>query len=277
MGQLTPSLAMTAAREKAPTVITEEPEQQLSTSVEVEPESRPESASPTDTEENPTLFQAIGTLDEKPQRDREGNFFVRLSGKRYGLFIPGYRHRAWLKQISNHPDTPLFLRVYPKCLIIPRKDPVVRFELAAWEEENHWDEEPGMFRLRGVWQFVPQVRIPVISVYRNRGAKDPQGKYKASHLPILMRRSDGTAPFRFNPKIPKEELPKRWFIQARFKFIPSRNCWGWVEDLEPPTEKIPSKKKPVKAEPRAKSAKPRSKPQERTKAAVDEKAKEQKV
>ncbi len=59
MGQLTPSLAMTAAREKAPTVITEEPEQQLSTSVEAEPESRPESASPTDTEENPTLFQAI--------------------------------------------------------------------------------------------------------------------------------------------------------------------------------------------------------------------------
>ena len=58
MGQLTPSLAMTAAREKAPTV-TEDPEQQLSTSVEAEPESRPESASPTDTEENPTLFQAI--------------------------------------------------------------------------------------------------------------------------------------------------------------------------------------------------------------------------
>ena len=47
--------------------------------------------------------------------------------------------------------------------------------------------------------------------------------------------------------------------------------------MEPPTEKIPFYKKPVKVEPRAKSAKPESKPQERTNAAVDEKAKEQKV
>jgi hypothetical protein len=42
-------------------------------------------------------------------------------------------------------------------------------------------------------------------------------------------------------------LPKRWFIQALFKFIPNRNCWGWVEDLEAPTEQIPRYQKPVKA------------------------------
>ena len=42
-------------------------------------------------------------------------------------------------------------------------------------------------------------------------------------------------------------MPKRWFIQALFKFIPNRNCWGWVEDLEAPTEQIPRYQKPVKA------------------------------
>jgi hypothetical protein len=46
--------------------------------------------------------------------------------------------------------------------------------------------------------------------------------------------------------VPKEELPKRYFISAIFKFIPSRNCWGWVEDIEPPTDRIPKYEKPVK-------------------------------
>ncbi|MGH2414280.1 MAG: hypothetical protein ACRDEA_11460 [Microcystaceae cyanobacterium] len=92
------------------------------------------------------------------------------------------------------------------------------------------------------------MRTPVISIYRNRGATDPSGKFKASHLPVLMRRDDGVNPFKFNPKIPKENLPQRWFIQARFKFIPNRNCWGWVEDLAPPTQKFPKYTKPLKAE-----------------------------
>ena len=62
-----------------------------------------------------------------------------------------------------------------------------------------------------------------------------------------MRREDEAKPFRFNPKIAKEDLPPRWFVQGNFKFIPSRNCWGWDKDLEPPTKKIPRYKKPIKA------------------------------
>ncbi|MGH2414281.1 MAG: hypothetical protein ACRDEA_11465, partial [Microcystaceae cyanobacterium] len=93
-------------------------------------------------DENAALFQAIGTFQSKPQQDSEGKFFVSVGGQRYGLFIPRYRFKPWLKQLSNHPDTSLFLRVYPKCLIIPRKDPLIRFELAAWGEENQWDESP---------------------------------------------------------------------------------------------------------------------------------------
>ncbi|MEA5508858.1 hypothetical protein VB715_03690 [Crocosphaera sp. UHCC 0190] len=206
-----------------------------------------ESSSTPEPEVSPVLFQAIGTLKGQPEQDEEGNFFIRLGGKRYKLFISGYRYQAWLKQIASHPDQTLFLRVYPKCLIIPRQDPQIYFQVAAWEAENPWEEEPGIFKFRGVWQFVPQLRTPVISVYRNQNANDPKGKFKAAHLPVLMRREDEAKPFRFNPKMSREELPPRWFIQAHFKFIPSRNCWGWDVDLEPPTEKIPRYKKPVKA------------------------------
>lgn len=192
------------------------------------------------------IFQAIGTLQGKAQKDDEGNFFIRLGGKRYGLYFAGYRYQAWLKQAEAHPDQTLFFRVYPKCLMIPRKPPKLYFQVAAWEEENPWEEPPGVFKFRGIWQFVPQVRTPVISVYRNHNAIDPKGKFKATHIPVLMRRDDESAPFRFNPKIAKEDLPPRWFVQGLFKFIPSRDSFGFSKDLEPPTQEIPWYKKPVK-------------------------------
>ncbi|MGK7933045.1 MAG: hypothetical protein AB4041_16665 [Microcystaceae cyanobacterium] len=202
------------------------------------------------------IFQAIGTLQGKPEEDKEnpGQFFIRLGGKRYGLFIAGYRYQAWLKQIAANPDQTLFLRVYPKCLMIPRKPPKIYFQVAAWEAENPWEEAPGQFRLKGIWQFVPQVRTPVISVYRNKDAEDPKKKFKAAHIPILMRREDEAKPFRFNPKIAKEDLPPRWFIQGLFKFIPSRDSFGFSEDLEPPTKDIPYYKKPRKDVPQKESA-----------------------
>ncbi|HAC63433.1 MAG TPA: hypothetical protein DCF68_07805, partial [Cyanothece sp. UBA12306] len=229
-------------------------EQQTPSSVESE------SPSVVKTEENPLIFQAIGTLYGTPKQEEEGKFVLTISGNKYSLFFPGYRYKAWLKQHENSPDAPVYLRVYPKCLIIPRQDPIIRFQVAAWGEDNQWDEAPGIFRFRGIWQFVPQLRTPVISIYRNFNASDPQGKFKASHLPVLMRREDDSRPFKFNPKIPKEELPQRWFIQAMFKFIPSRNCWGWIEDVETPTVKIPRYKKPIKATPEGKPDKTNKKP-----------------
>ncbi len=197
------------------------------------------------------IFQAIGTLKGKPEEDKEnpGQFFIRLGGKRYGLFIAGYRYQAWLKQIAANPDQTIFMRVYPKCLMIPRQAVKMYFQVAAWEAENPWEEAPGMFKFRGIWQFVPQVRTPVISVYRNHNAIDPKGKFKGTHIPVLMRRDDESAPFRFNPKIAKEDLPPRWFVQGKFKFIPSRDSFGFSEDLEPPTKKIPYYKKPIKEVP----------------------------
>ena len=205
-----------------------------------------QSTDETDADLNQPIFQAIGTLQGKAEKDDEGKFFLRLGGKRYSLFFAGYRYQAWLKQASAHPEQTLFFRVYPKCLMIPRKPPKIYFMVAAWEAENPWEEAPGQFRLKGIWQFVPQVRTPVISVYRNKDAEDPKKKFKAAHIPILMRREDEAKPFRFNPKIAKEDLPPRWFVQGLFKFIPSRDSFGFSEDLEPPTKEIPYYKKPRK-------------------------------
>nr|WP_198648719.1 hypothetical protein [Cyanothece sp. BG0011] len=82
------------------------------------------------------IFQAIGTIKGKAEKDNEGNFFIKLGGKRYGLYFVGYRYQAWLKQAEANPEQNLFFRVYPKCLMIPRKPPKLYFQVAAWEEEN---------------------------------------------------------------------------------------------------------------------------------------------
>lgn len=214
--------------------------------VESPSENPSETSLPEGEAEEKPKFQGIGTLFGKVYQDEEQGFFIKLGQNEYRLYILKNRYRSWLLQMKNAPDTPLYLRVYPKYRIIPRKPPEVYFQVVAWVEENQW-EEPGMFVFRGIWQFIPQIRTPVISVYRNYEADDPTEKFKAVHLPILMRREDDTRPFKFNPKIPKEQLPKRWFIQAEFKFIPSRDCWGWVKDVDQPTDHIPRYRKPVKA------------------------------
>lgn len=201
-------------------------------------------------QEEPIFFQALGTLYGKVTKNEDGLFYIALGRQEYKLFILRHRYRAWLKQFENSPDIPLYLKVYPKILIIPRTDMIISFQVVAWSSIPFPDQEtePGIFIFKGIWQFLPQMKTPVISVYRNANAIDPTEKFKATHLPVLMRRSEqDLRPFRFNPKIPKDQLPPRWFIQARFKFIPSRECFGWVEDLEPPSQTIPRYRKPVKA------------------------------
>lgn len=208
-------------------------------------------------DEPKTVFQAIGTIDGQVTTQEvkvhgtnetvEG-FFIKINQNKYRIYILKNRYRSWLLQMKNNPDKPLYLRVYPKYRIIPRKPPEVYFQVVAWSENNQWEEEPGQFIFRGVWQFIPQVRVPVLSVYRNHGVEDPTGKFKAVHLPVLMRREDGSNPFKFNPRIEKENLPPRYFIQGKFRFIPTKSAWGWMEDLEAPTTDIPWYKKPVKAD-----------------------------
>jgi hypothetical protein len=206
-----------------------------------------ETSSPSEADFSP-MFQAIGTLQALIEREENGRFFICIGGRKYNLYIPYNRIKAWFKQIEATPDTPLFLRVYPKCQIVPQKEPEIRFQVVAWGSENRWEEQSGEFIFKGIWQFVPQLRTPCVSIYRNNNATDPTEKFKASHLPVLMRREDeDIRPFRFNPKIPKENLPKRYFVEARFRFIPSKNCWGWIQDIKAPSDRIPRYKKPVKA------------------------------
>lgn len=177
-------------------------------------------------------------------------YFITIQGHRYKVF-PAIRARVKLNQdYTSLKGQSLYLRVYPRPYYIfeneKPKEQVLGFQLFSWEtQNNNFPIENNSFVIRGIWQFIPQSRRPVITVYRNHDAKDPFNRYKSTHLPVLMKRTDCT-PYRFNPSADKDEKPQRWFIQAKFSLVTRYDSFGFTEDLEPPTLTIPRYRKPVK-------------------------------
>ena len=56
---------------------------------------------------------------------------------------------------------------------------------------------------------------------------------KASHVPVLWRDAP-TRPFRFNPKLDKEQQGKALFVGIIAKFLPDRDVFGFSQlCLEP--------------------------------------------
>jgi hypothetical protein len=61
---------------------------------------------------------------------------------------------------------------------------------------------------------------------------------KASHVPVIWRDAP-TRPFRFNPKVPKEEQGHASFVEIKARFLPGRDVFGFEELISPPSEKAP--------------------------------------
>ncbi len=107
------------------------------------------------------------------------------------------------------------------------------------------------FRLCGLWQFIPVCRTPCISIFKNfskerldfiKGQDVDVAKkvkfMKASHLPLLWKDSP-VKPFRFNPKLEKQEQEKTYFVEIKARFLPNKDVFGFVELLSEPTTNLP--------------------------------------
>lgn len=180
-------------------------------------------------------FQGIGCLYGEITQNSESKWCIKMQGFVFNLFIPPNLYRGWLKQVKKDRD--LYLRVYPRSLLLPKKEPQIYFQVVAWSKEIPKEDKPGIFVLKGIWQKIPQVHFPVLTIYRNKEAKDLLGLYKKNHIPCLMNRKD-CAPFRYNLKAPKE-IADRYFIQGLFKFLPEKQAFGFQKDLNAPTLSIP--------------------------------------
>jgi hypothetical protein len=101
--------------------------------------------------------------------------------------------------------------------------------------EQSEKSDPGIFVLRGVWQFIPQSRRPVFSIYRNE-LKNYENRPNNQHLPLIW--SD-QPPYRFRKD--SEERPKFYQIMARL--IPQRSCFGFVSQIAEPLDQTPKRVK----------------------------------
>ncbi len=61
---------------------------------------------------------------------------------------------------------------------------------------------------------------------------------KATHVPLIWKDAP-FKPFRFNPKLEKEEQGRPLFLQLKAKFIPAKDGFEFVALLAPPLEKAP--------------------------------------
>lgn len=227
------------------------------------------------------IFQGIGILKGEVTVTEEKST-IKLDGKEYRLYyIPGRRSKAYeaLKhEIELTGNSTQRLIVYPKVLHLPKREQphVVAFQLVGFIGRNsqptplNQELRDGEFKLSGLWQFIPVCRTPCISIFRNFEKErlawikqtEParQVKFmKASHVPLLWKDSP-VQPFRFNPKADKEEQGKPKFVQVQVKFIPSRDVFGFVEELAESRDQAPgflkaSKKLKAEAMAAAKEAK----------------------
>jgi hypothetical protein len=200
---------------------------------------------------NESMFQAIGVIKGQIETESvtndEGEERILLwlvhQGKRYRVKMQSFKFKMLLQEHQKSPNQSLYFRVYPYLQFIPKQPPELRFQINGWQDYPHEDFQENEFILRGIWQFIPQFRRPLITVMRNWMDKKNRDfflekgiDFKGIHVPLLWKDSP-VPPFRFNPKAQKQG--DRYFVEMKAKFIPKLDTFGFVELLSEPTTTFP--------------------------------------
>jgi hypothetical protein len=202
---------------------------------------------------HPSFFQALGCLkgvlsvETEKKLSEEGDIktlkhcYLTTHGKRYKINADPKKYNYLLSQAKKEEE--VWIMAYPRLVFIPKQRPELRFTAVLWRKELIENFAPDEFILRGIWQFIPQVRTPVISVLRNylekekRDAQLAEGKdFKGIHVPLLWK-SSPVLPYRHNPKS-DEQMP-RHFVEIKAKFIPKLDSFGFTELLGEPSILLP--------------------------------------
>lgn len=215
---------------------------------------------PQTTESEPPHFKAVGIVRGEVNFGEDGINTVVIGGKTYRLKYSSDKVRAIraLKlQIQNTANNEQRLIVHPRVIHFPNREQpyIFYFELVGFEgrltqgkgifnELNDFE-----FKMSGLWQFIPVCRTPCVSVFRNFTeerklfikAAEPLVKLrfvKSSHLPLIWQSASST-PFRFNPRLDKENQGHPKFVQLKAKFVTARDSFMFLEELAAPLEEAP--------------------------------------
>jgi len=175
----------------------------------------------------------------------KGSFYVLQIGEQiYPLFGPRERIKSFVGR-----EEEVYLRVYPNWQPNTQKEEVLRnlsFTVVAILEKCPKNYPVNHFKVRGIWQRVPFLAEPVITVYRNqsRGTHDD---CKALHFPLVWKDAPVEA-FEYDPSLKeKQDYSKRFFCQVKVIFSPETEEFTVSSLLEEPTTDIPPYIKPKKS------------------------------
>lgn len=207
------------------------------------------------------IFQAIGVIrgDVKLASERGKPSVVSIQGKDYPLlYIPTKRGLkaidALTKEVAVTGNNQRLI-VYPKFTHFPGRDKQhsVAFQLVGFDRglqsEGVAANADFEFKLCGLWQFIPVCQTPCISVFKNftdsalelvkQSELYRRVKFmKASHVPVIWKDAP-VKPFRFNPKIDKDQQGKTFFVSIKAKFLPNRQLFGFDSLLSLPVDRAP--------------------------------------
>ena len=214
-------------------------------SLENPSENSPESQTQDKAEPEPKspIFQASGLVKGKIL-EQGSSYILQIEDKTYPLF--GSRGR--IKSFVGSEEE-VYLRVYPNWQPTTQKEAVLRnlsFTAVAILEKCPKNYPVNHFKVRGIWQKVPFLAEPVITVYRNqsRGAHDD---CKALHFPLVWKDAPVEA-FEYDSSLKgKQDYSKRFFCQVKVLFSPETEQFTVSGLLEEPTTDIPPYIKPKKS------------------------------
>ena len=202
----------------------------------------PETPKTEEPEQKSPIFQAFGFVKGKILE--QGAFYVLQMGEQtYPLFGPRGRIKSFVGS-----EEEVYLRVYPNWQPTTQKEAVLRnlsFTVVAVLAQCPKNYQVNHFKVRGIWQRVPFLAEPVITVYRNqsRGAHDD---CKALHFPLVWKDAP-IEPFEYDPSFKeKQDHSKRYFCQVKVIFSPETQEFTVSSLLEEPTTTIPPYIKPKK-------------------------------
>jgi hypothetical protein len=206
------------------------------------------------------FFKAVGIIAGVVEfSEDKKSATITINGNKYPLYYiatnKGLKAFDALKLCIKNNGNQQRLIVYPRVTHFPGRDKPhqIGFQLVGFDSGNN----EGMcrelkdfeFKLSGIWQFIPVCQVPCISIFKNfteerlefvkKSDISKRVKYmKASHVPLFWRDAV-VPPFRFNPKIPKEQQRRPYFVSVIAKFLPQKNVFGFESLAQMPLEEPP--------------------------------------
>ncbi|MDJ0901615.1 MAG: hypothetical protein QNJ55_22690 [Xenococcus sp. MO_188.B8] len=196
------------------------------------------------------IFQGIGIVYGRIKIDESQKALIDIEGETFELKQTKAVRRKLIPYKEEHPDTMVYLRVYPGFNPQSQK---LWFQANRFYPSQPESTTVNQFILAGVWQYIPQLpNQPVISIYRNNlrpGEKVENAR--ANHLPVQGFAEEA---YRYQPSAKGSTSPKRKFYELLVQLNPQQRAFDYLQLLDS-TEKIPpyikkKKKKPQPSQPK---------------------------